>query len=116
MDLMTDHLEQQLAPLAQRLATLQDAKAKLTEQEDAVKAQIRDLVPGPDTYAAGELQVQVQTNGRLDTKAIAEKYPHDTHPELYAEPAIDTKKVRAHFAPVDLEPLTTYGQPKVVLK
>lgn len=114
---MTTHsLDEQLAPLAARLAALQDAKNRLTEQEEQVKGQIRDLVPGPDTYSAGPLQVSVQTNGRLDTKAIAEKYPYETHPELYAEPAVDTKKVRKHFAPVDLEPLTSYGQPKVVLR
>jgi hypothetical protein len=122
VDLMTttspnaQALEQQLAPLAARLAALQEAKEKLTEQEEQIKARIRELVPAPDTYAAGELQVSVQTNGRLDTKAIAEKYPYDAHPELYGAPAIDTKKVRAHFAPVELEPLTTYGTPKVMLR
>ena len=111
----TTTLGEQLAPLAARLAQLQEAADLLAQQIDDVKAQIRDTVPGPDNYAAGPLTVQVQTNGRLDTKAIAAKYPPTQHPELYSQ-TVDVRRVRQQLAPVDLEALTAYGTPKVVLR
>ena len=104
-----------LAPLAARLAQLQEARDLLDGQIDQVKAQIRDAVPGPDKYAAGPLTVVVSHAARLDLAAVAAKYPADQHPELY-ETTPSTKKVRAHLAPTDLEPLTTYGSPSVRLQ
>ena len=48
-------LDEQLAPLAAQLADILAAKSALEEDERAIKATIRHLVPGPDTYSAGDV-------------------------------------------------------------
>lgn len=65
-------LENQLQPLASRLAAILEDKAALEAEEKDIKAQIRALVPGPDTYAAGGYVLSVSPNRRFDT-ATAER-------------------------------------------
>jgi hypothetical protein len=107
-------LEERLAPLASQLASIQEARNMLSNHETEVKAQILALVPGPDRYQAGAHEVLVSAAHRLDLRAIASKYPLAEHPELYT-PSVDVKKVRAHFAPIDMEPLLLPSAPSVKL-
>lgn len=65
-------LADKLAPLADRYTTLTEQRARIDEELEEIKAAIRDLVEGPDTYAAGERTVIVAANRRFDeTRALA---------------------------------------------
>ena len=57
-----------LAPIAAELATILADKAALEERERELKAQIRSMVPGPDTYAAGNVDLTITANRRFDPK------------------------------------------------
>ena len=70
-------LEEQLAPLATRLADILAAKSALEEDERDIKATIRELVPGPDTYAAGDVSITITTNRRFDPKTAERILPVD---------------------------------------
>ena len=59
-------LADQLAPLAADLADVQDKIATLQLEEATLKRKIRESVPGPDTYTAGNLTVMVSTNRRFN--------------------------------------------------
>lgn len=107
--------ETRRSQLAARLATLQDAADTLAQQITTVKAEILDTTDGPDTYTAGPLTVVVTQAMRLDPAEVAAKYPPDRYPELY-DLVPSTKKIRAHLAPVDLEPLQKPSKPSVSLR
>ena len=70
-------LEEQLAPLATQLADVLAAKSALEEEERSIKATIRGLVPGPDTYCAGNVNITVTTNRRFDPKTAERVLPVD---------------------------------------
>ncbi len=61
-----------LEDLAVQLARIQEAKNHLDEQEKQVKARIRDLTDGPDSYAAGPLTIVVSPNRRF-SPALAQQ-------------------------------------------
>lgn len=65
-------LTDQLAPLASELATILADKADLEQRERDIKASIRALVPGPDTYQAGDVALTVSANRRFDA-GLAER-------------------------------------------
>ena len=109
-------LEEQLAPLAARLADIQAAKADLEEQEKGIKAAIRDLVPGPDAYAAAGLTVSVQPNRRFNPELFMALHPVTERPDLY-KLVPDTAKVRAAVAPDEYATfMAPAGEDKVGLK
>ena len=68
-------LQDQLAPLAAKLADILTAKSAIEEEERTIKATIRALVPGPDTYAAGNINITVTTNRRFDPKTAERVLP-----------------------------------------
>ena len=68
----TPTLSDRLAPLAARLADTLAHKAELEQTEKDIKAQIRALVPGPDTYDAGGVTLAISTNRRFDP-TVAER-------------------------------------------
>lgn len=68
---MTD-ITATLAPLAAELARVLADKAELETRERDIKARIRAIVPGPDTYAAGDATLVVSPNRRFDPK-LAER-------------------------------------------
>jgi len=112
----TPTLEQQLAPLATELADVQARIADLQEREKGLKAAIRDLVPGPDAYAAAGLTVSVQPNRRFDPALFATRYPVTVRPDLY-KLVPDTSKVRAAVAPDEYATfMAPAGEDKVGLK
>ena len=93
-------LLEQLKPLAAELADVQSRISDLQERESALKAQIRDLVPGPDTYDADGLAVTVQSNRRFDPATFTAAYPVSTHPQFY-KLVPDTNAVRRGLSPDD---------------
>lgn len=64
-----------LAELAGRLAVILDDLNVLSQEADSIKATIRAGVPGPDTYAAGNLSLVVAANTRFDGKAALKIIP-----------------------------------------
>lgn len=68
-------LQDILEPLANQLATIQNQISHLQGEETHLKEQIRKLVPGIDTYAAGGLTVVVAVNKRFDQKLAAKAIP-----------------------------------------
>jgi hypothetical protein len=91
-------LLEQLKPLAAELADVQSKISDLQERESALKAQIRDLVPGPDTYDADGLAVTVQSNRRFDPAAFTAAFPVTTHPQFY-KLVPDTTAVKRGLSP-----------------
>lgn len=73
-------LQDQLAPLAAKLADIQDQIATLQLEESALKTKIRDTLPGPDTYQAGNLTIICSQNRRFDQKLAATVIPADLLP------------------------------------
>lgn len=107
-------LDDRLAPLAAQLAAIQEAREVLTAREADVKAAILELCPGPDRYVAGDHLLYVSVASRIDFAAVAAKYPASSYPELYSL-VPDTKKVRHHLAPSDVEYVSKPGTPSVRL-
>lgn len=84
-----------LAPLACELATVLADKAELETRERDIKARIRALVPGPDTYAAGDTALIVSTNRRFDPKKALPLIPESVLPLVsYPETVIDKDRLR----------------------
>ena len=71
-DPTTATLADQLTPLAAEYADLAERADAIKARQEEIKAAIRDLVPGPDSYDAGSLTVTVSTNRRFDPK-VAER-------------------------------------------
>lgn len=112
----TSTLEERLAPIAAELATVQDHIKALQERESHLKTQIRELVPGPDTYGAGALAVQLQPNRRFDADAFMAKYPATTHPRFY-KLALNTTEVKKGITGDEYDALmVTVGEPKVSIR
>lgn len=89
-------LSDTLAPIAAELATVLADKADLEERERELKAQIRQLVPGPDSYAAGGVNLTVQTNRRFDPKRALPLIPEAVLPLVtYPETVVDKDKLKA---------------------
>lgn len=112
----TPTLTEQLTPLAAELADVQSAINDLQVRESAIKARIRDLVPGPDTYDAGDLAISIQVNRRFDPDAFTAAYPVTTHPQFY-KLVPDTTAVRNGVAPDEYAGfMTVVGDAKVGLR
>mgnify|MGYP003414517049 FL=1 len=94
---MTD-LTDTLAPIATRLAQILEDKAALEAEERALKAQIRDLVPGPDTYAAGGYTLAISTNRRFDPDLAARVIPTELL-ELCKIAKVDSAAAKAVLPP-----------------
>ena len=91
---MNSTLDQQLAPLAAKLADIADQIASLQLEEAAIKTQIRDSVDGPDRYAAGNLTVVVSTNRRFDQRKALAAIPADLIPLVSEQTwVVDRKRV-----------------------
>ena len=111
-------LSERLAPLAAEKATIDEQVAALTERRDTIVQAIRDLVAtsGPGTYGAGDREVVVQLNRRLDLAKLAADHPVESNPELY-KLTPDTKLVRANLAPADVDRyMVPAGLDKVTVK
>jgi hypothetical protein len=95
---MTDQptLTERLTPLVAELTTIAEQKADLDARERGIKAQIRGLVPGADTYDAGGVTVVVSHNRRFNEKRALPLIPEALVPVVtYPETRIDKDKLKA---------------------
>lgn len=110
---MTSTQAYTLEHLAERRAHLREQRDQIDTQLAEIDDQIRAL--GIGTHDAGEWTVQVQTNRRLNTSLLEQRYPVAQHPELY-KPAINTAEVKKRIAAIDLEDFYTESAPKVLVR
>lgn len=109
-----------LAELAIELVDAQKVLEEAQAEVDRVKEAIRTHpdIHGPDSYAAGNLTLQVQPNTRFD-QALAEKaIPADLLPLVTVEKTtrtVDRKKVEV-LAPNFVEACIAHYPDKVVVK
>lgn len=84
-----------LGPLVAELTRIAEARAELDAREKDVKAQIRQTVPGPDTYDAAGLTLVVATNRRFNEKKALAQIPEALVPVItYPETRVDKEKLR----------------------
>lgn len=109
-------LENILAPLAADLAEVQDRIAALQLAEAALKSKIRELVPGPDAYQAGNLVVAISTNNRFDPKKALTLIPDELRPIVVENvPTVNKDRLKA-LAPDIFAAAQTSGEYRISLK
>lgn len=88
-------LADKLAPLAARCVALTEQRSKIDAELEEIKAAIRDLVPGADSYAAGEHTITVAANRRFDEKKALQLVPDAVAAFVtYPETRVDKDKLR----------------------
>ena len=101
--------------IARRIVQLEAEIADRQTQIDDLKSGIIEAYPA-GSYPAGDLTIQVRAGARrLDARALEKQFPAADYPQLYRQ-SLDTKAVRAGFAPTALERYTTAGKPTVTIK
>jgi hypothetical protein len=105
-----------LTGLAAQLAGILDQKNSLEEHERRIKSQIRELVPGPDSYDAGGLTVTISTNNRFSPDKALPLIPVEFLPIVTrTETVVDKDKLKA-LLPHIFEQAQTAGDYRVGLK
>ena len=100
--------------LAAQYAKLNEIKAAVDAQLEAVKDQIRAL--GVGQWDAGPLTITVRPNRRFDTKAAAAKFDQEAYPNFWTF-TLDAAKVKAALSRDDLDALMPeVGEPVVIVK
>ncbi|EGT4751832.1 hypothetical protein DD097_16295 [Clostridioides difficile] len=100
---------------AKRLVDLQDTIQSMELEAEQIKQQILDTHE-PGTYPADGVKVIVKAGvRRLDSAKLQHDYPAAEHPDLY-KVALDSKAVKAHFSPLQLEDYQTVGARSVMIK
>ncbi|UOE45912.1 hypothetical protein [Agromyces larvae] len=99
---------------------LLNERAVLREQADRISQRLTLIddalrALGHGSHAVGPWKVQVQTNRRLDTAALASQFPAESNPHLY-KAALDTEAIKQHLAPAVLDAYYRDGAPRVVVK
>lgn len=99
---------------ARHLRALETVLEKIKAQIDDAKTDLADTLEAGQ-HDLGPVKVTVTVPKRLDTKAAAEHWTLEEHPEMWVcpDPKIDTKALAKHVAPVDLEPFKKPGSPIV---
>lgn len=99
---------------AGHLRVLEMTLEKIKAQIDDAKAELADTLDAGQ-HDLGPVKVTVTVPKRLDTKAAAQEWTLEDHPEMWVcpDPKIDTKALAKHVAPVDLEPFKKAGAPIV---
>jgi hypothetical protein len=106
----------ELTSLAAQLAGILDQKNSLEEHEKRLKARIRELVPGPDRYAAGGITVVVSTNNRFNPDKALPLIPEAFLPIVtHLETVVDKEKLKA-LLPDVYDEAQTIGEYKIGLK
>lgn len=109
-------LNEILLPLVTELATVLADKSDLEARERDLKAAIRQAVPGPDSYAAGNSTVTVQVNRRFDPKIALPLIPETIKALVtYPETVIDKDKLRA-LLPDVYEAAQVQGDYRITVK
>jgi len=109
-------LADQLEPLAADLADIQDNIATLQLEEATLKRKIRESVPGPDSYAAGNLTVVVSSNRRFNPQLAATIIASDLLPLVSVTTSVVDKERVKVLCPGAYESCFTEYDLKVSLK
>ena len=103
MNITNTTLADTLTPLASDLADLQDKIAALQLEEAALKNKIRETVPGPDAYAAGNLTVVVSSNRRFNPQLAATIIPSELLPLVSVTASVVDKERVKVLAPAQYD-------------
>jgi hypothetical protein len=113
---LSPELTDQLTSLAAQLAKVLDQKNQIEEQEKRLKTQIRELVPGPDSYPAGPLTVTVSPNNRFNPEKALPLIPEALLPVVTrVEIVVDRDKLKVLLPDVYAEAQTA-GDWRIGLK
>lgn len=105
-----------LAQLAEQRVDLDHRIEALETERARVNDAIRAATDGPDSYAAGPLTVQIQSNSRFDQRKAEQVIPEHLLPLVtVSKSSIDRKKVEV-LAPDLLDACITTYDDKVVVK
>lgn len=109
----TEHLD--VPALAAEEVRLAEQAERIAARREQIRTLLREhLTVG--SHPAGVYTVQVRAGARrVDTRKVADAYPFDDFPQLYAV-AVDLERVRKNLAPVELERFTTQGAASVIVK
>lgn len=86
--------------LADQLVELNARIEQLTEQRDALKAQLATL--GDGAHTAGQYKVTITTPRRLDAKRVEKAFPVMDYPQFYA-PKLQPTVLRRAIGEQELE-------------
>lgn len=106
-----------LADLANQRIDIDLRIEQLQAERDRINQAIRDHTDGPDSYAAGNLTIRIQTNHRFDQHKAQQAIPAGLLPLVTTEKTtttIDRKKVEV-LAPTYLEACTVEYDHKVMI-
>lgn len=109
-------LADQLEPLAGELANIQDNIATLQLEEAALKRKIRESVPGPDTYAAGGINIIVSSNRKFNPQLAATIIASDLLPLVSVTTSVVDKERVKVLCPDQYEDCFTEYDLKIALK
>jgi len=109
-------LTDQLEPLAGELANIQDQIATLQLEEASLKRKIRESVPDPDTYAAGNINVIVSTNRRFNPELAKQIIASDLLPLVSVTTSVVDKERVKVLCPDQFDACFTEYNLKVALK
>lgn len=113
---MTATLTDTIAPLVDELSQVLAAKTDLEQRERDLKARIREAVPGPDAYQAGDRTLVITANNRFDAKKAIDLIPDEARTLVtHTETIVDRDKVRA-LLPDVFEQAQTYGDYRVSIR
>lgn len=96
-----------------RRVEIEEQIARLKGEMDMINDRLRVQPYG--NHDAGDWQLQIQHNRRLDAERISQRFPVAQYPHLY-KPTIDTAAVKENFAPIELEKFYIEGAAKVVVR
>lgn len=100
-----------LTPLRDRYLQLTDAKTKIDAELEEVKAAMRETVPAPGTYDAGDGQVVITANRRFDEKRALELIPEHAQALLtYPETRVRKDALRDLLPDVFEQAQVTYSE------
>lgn len=107
-------LELRVKPIADELEEVRARIKDLQAREKELTGEVRDMVPGDGLFGP----IEVNTPRTLDAagkRALAEAYPVQTHPYLYAL-EVDLAKAKAHLSDAVLDGFKNPGTPRVSVK
>lgn len=99
----------QVTPLVRQLAALDEELKDIQGRRDAVALALREILPTPGRYRAGDLGFSIRPGARrLDAKRFTAAYPPEDNPRFY-KTSPDTTAARNALGQDALDQF--YGEP-----
>lgn len=109
------NLDTDTTRLVQRLADIQANIADLNSDAEAIKAELRNLLPLGDHNINGRPALRLIPNRRFNVTAGAELLATEVRNDCLAV-SYDPAKVRKHLTEIQIEDcMVEFGKPKLVL-